>query len=218
VPLLRRLPAALGALLAWIGVAGIVASLVLIDMTAVGFPGPWAAAPTLATALALAGGVTAPPRALFLWTNPVAVVVGNASYSLYLWHFPVVVFAAALLPASPWSLPLTLAIVAVVGFASYAIIEQPLRYAPFLGGRVPATTAAEPEEPAVVASDAAAPADRRSRCGAAGADARDRDAASRGVAAGHALLPGQSADGGPERRRSRSRWRHPFRRSCPSSL
>ena len=32
-------------LLAWIGVAGIVASLVLIDMTAVGFPGPWAAAP-----------------------------------------------------------------------------------------------------------------------------------------------------------------------------
>ncbi|KXZ61113.1 O-acetyltransferase OatA [Microbacterium laevaniformans] len=156
VPLLRRLPAALGALLAWIGVAGIVASLVLIDMTAVGFPGPWAAAPTLATALALAGGVTAPPRALFLWTNPVAVVVGNASYSLYLWHFPVVVFAAALLPASPWSLPLTLAIVAVVGFASYAIIEQPLRYAPFLGGRVPAI-AADPEEPAVEASDAAEP-------------------------------------------------------------
>ncbi|MDC7805143.1 acyltransferase family protein [Sphingomonas sp. BLCC-B65] len=157
VPLLRRLPAALGALLAWIGVAGIVASLVLIDMTAVGFPGPWAAAPTLATALALTGGVTAPPRALFLWTNPVAVVVGNASYSLYLWHFPVVVFAAALLPASPWSLPLTLAIVAVVGFASYAIIEQPLRYAPFLGGRVPATAAPDAEERAVEASDAAEP-------------------------------------------------------------
>lgn len=157
VPLLRRLPAALGALLAWIGVAGIVASLVLIDMTAVGFPGPWAAAPTLATALALAGGVTAPQRALFLWTNPVAVVVGNASYSLYLWHFPVVVFAAALLPASPWSLPLTLAIIAVVGFASYAIIEQPLRYAPFLGGRVPATAAADAEEPAVEASGAAEP-------------------------------------------------------------
>ncbi|WP_061782081.1 acyltransferase family protein [Microbacterium hominis] len=141
VPVLRRIPAAAAALLAWIGVAGVVASLLLIDPATVGFPGPWAAAPTAATALALAGGVAASPRALFPWTNPLAVVVGNASYSLYLWHFPVVVFAAALLPASPWSLPLTLAIVAVVGFASYAIVEQPLRYAPFLGGRVPVADA-----------------------------------------------------------------------------
>ncbi|QRY40517.1 acyltransferase [Microbacterium hominis] len=141
VPVLRRIPAAAAALLAWIGVAGVVASLLLIDPASVGFPGPWAAAPTAATALALAGGVAASPRALFPWTNPLAVVVGNASYSLYLWHFPVVVFAAALLPASPWSLPLTLAIVAVVGFASYAIVEQPLRYAPFLGGRVPVADA-----------------------------------------------------------------------------
>jgi len=141
VPVLRRIPAAAAALLAWIGIAGVVASLLLIDPASVGFPGPWAAAPTAATALALAGGVAASPRALFPWTNPLAVVVGNASYSLYLWHFPVVVFAAALLPASPWSLPLTLAIVAVVGFASYAIVEQPLRYAPFLGGRVPVADA-----------------------------------------------------------------------------
>lgn len=141
VPLLGRIPAAAAALLAWIGVAGVVASLLLIDPASVGFPAPWAAAPTAATALALAGGVAASPRALFPWTNPLAVVVGNASYSLYLWHFPVVVFAAALLPASPWSLPLTLAIVAVVGFASYAIVEQPLRYAPFLGGRVPVAEA-----------------------------------------------------------------------------
>lgn len=141
VPVLGRIPAAAAALLAWIGVAGVIASLLLVDPASVGFPGPWAAAPTAATALALAGGVAASPRALFPWTNPLAVVVGNASYSLYLWHFPVVVFAAALLPASPWSLPLTLAIVAVVGFASYAIVEQPLRYAPFLGGRVPVADA-----------------------------------------------------------------------------
>lgn len=141
VPVLCRIPAAAAALLTWIGVAGVVASLLLIDPASVGFPGPWAAAPTAATALALAGGVAASPQALFPWTNPLAVVVGNASYSLYLWHFPVVVFAAALLPASPWSLPLTLAIVAVVGFASYAIVEQPLRYAPFLGGRVPVAEA-----------------------------------------------------------------------------
>ncbi|MBF4563319.1 acyltransferase family protein [Microbacterium sp. VKM Ac-2870] len=149
VPLLRRMPAGLGALFAWAGLAGIVASFLLLDPSTVGFPGPWAAAPVVATVVALAGGVSAPPPSLFLLTNPLSIAVGNASYSLYLWHYPVVVFAAALLPASAWSLPLTFAAIAVFGFASYAIVEQPLRHAPFLGGRVPAapgivTQAAEP--------------------------------------------------------------------------
>lgn len=153
VPLLRRTPAALGVMLAWAGLAGIVASFLLLDPSTVGFPGPWAAAPVVATVVALAGGVSAPPPSLFLLTNPLSIAVGNASYSLYLWHYPVVVFTAALLPASAWSLPLTFAAIAVFGFASYAIVEQPLRYAPFLGGRVPAapgivTQAAEPAEPA----------------------------------------------------------------------
>jgi len=144
VPVLRRLPAAVAVVLAWAGWAGIVASFLLIDPSTVGFPGPWAAAPTIATAVALAGGIAAPPAALFLLTNPLSVIIGNASYSLYLWHFPVVVFAVALVPASAWSLPLTLGVIAVLGFASYAIVEHPLRYAPFLGGRVPGRAAVPP--------------------------------------------------------------------------
>lgn len=154
VPLLRRIPRALGGMMQWTGVAGIVASLLLIDPTGGGFPAPWAAAPVAATALAIAGGVGADPRHrhLFPLTNPASVFVGDASYSLYLWHFPVVVFAAALLPASEWHVWIVLGASAVLGLASYLIVEQPLRYAPFLGG-MPRPEAPEPEpepEPAPV--------------------------------------------------------------------
>ena len=136
VPMLRRMPRVLGGTLQWVGVAGIVASLLLIDPTGGGFPAPWAAAPVVATALAIAGGAGGEPRHrhLFPLTNPVTVFVGDASYSLYLWHFPVVVFAAVLLPASEWHLWIVLGASVVLGLASYLIIEQPLRYAPFLGG------------------------------------------------------------------------------------
>ncbi|MFJ6680140.1 acyltransferase family protein [Microbacterium sp. NPDC091382] len=135
VPLLRRIPRALGGVMQWIGAGAIVASLLLIDPAASGFPAPWAAAPVVTTALAIAGGVGGDPRHrhLFPLTNPVSVFLGDASYSLYLWHFPVVVFAAAVLPASEWHLWIVLGASVVLGLASYLIVEQPLRHAPFLG-------------------------------------------------------------------------------------
>lgn len=148
-PLLRRLPRGLGGALQWTGLAAIVASLVLIDPAAGGFPAPWAAAPVAATALVLAGGVggDARHRHLVPLSNPVAVFLGDASYSLYLWHFPVVVFAQVLLPASAARLWIVLGASLVLGVASYLIVEQPLRYAPFLGGmpRVAAPAASAPE-------------------------------------------------------------------------
>ena len=154
VPVLRRIPRVIGAVAQWLGAAGIVASLLLIDPTSGGFPAPWAAGPVAATALVLAGGVAgdARQRHLFPLTNPVAVFLGDASYSLYLWHFPVVVFAETLLPASEFRLWIVLGASLVLGLASYLIVEQPLRYAPFLGGMPrPEARAAEPEpEPAPV--------------------------------------------------------------------
>ncbi|CAL4860299.1 acyltransferase family protein [Microbacterium sp. MM2322] len=136
VPVLRGIPRPVGVAMQWAGVGGIAASLVMIDPTAGGFPAPWAAAPVAATALVLAGGVGGDPRhrALFPLTNSATVFVGDASYSLYLWHFPVVVFAQTLLPAEPSRLWIVLGASLVLGVASYLIVEQPLRYAPFLGG------------------------------------------------------------------------------------
>lgn len=84
--------------LAWLGVVGVVASIFCVPQ-APGFPAPWALLPTAATCLVLLAGAKpggqAPPSVL---SNRVAQYLGRTSYSLYLWHFPVVVLMLAVLP------------------------------------------------------------------------------------------------------------------------
>ncbi len=59
--------------------------------------------------------------------------LGQASYSLYLWHLPVLVLLPFLLPSTPaWAMGL---LVLVLGLASHRFVEQPLRYAPYLPQR-----------------------------------------------------------------------------------
>lgn len=160
VPVLARIPRALGIMLGWVGLAGAVASVLIIEPTAAGFPAPWAVLPVVATCLVLAGGVAGDPRQRHLvpLTNPVSVFVGDMSYSLYLWHFPVIVFAAALLPESDQRIWILLGAIAVLSLASYFIVEQPLRYAPWLGARMSASSdraaSAPAPQPAVTPSNA----------------------------------------------------------------
>ena len=80
--------------LAWCGLAVVVGCAFVLDETT-RFPGPWAAVPVAATVLLLRGGDTtnwAPDSVLrfapLQW-------VGARSYSAYLWHWPVLVVAAA---------------------------------------------------------------------------------------------------------------------------
>lgn len=140
VPVLTRIPRALGIVMGWLGLAGAVTAVLFIEPTAAGFPAPWAALPVVATCLVLAGGVAGDPRQrhLFPLSNSVSVFVGDMSYSLYLWHFPVIVFAAVLLSESDQRIWIVLGAIAVLSLASYFIVEQPLRYAPWLGARMPA--------------------------------------------------------------------------------
>lgn len=131
---LVRIPAALGGLLSWLGLAGVVASFFLLTPSDPPFPGPGAALPVCGAALVIIGGMRGGAEAhLFPLTNPVSVFFGNISYSLYLWHFPVIVFAAVLLPGSTG---LTLAIVVgailVFSLTSYFLIEQPIHRSPWL--------------------------------------------------------------------------------------
>ncbi|KAA9089668.1 acyltransferase family protein [Microbacterium radiodurans] len=150
LPLLRRIPPVIGGASAWLGVAGIVAAFAVIDPEASAFPAPWAALPVAATALVIAGGAAGDPRHrhLFPLTNPVAVFVGDISFSLYLWHFPVIVFAAALLPGGAVATGLVLGVTAVLAIASYAAIEQPLRHVPGRGR----ATAVEADAPTTAPS------------------------------------------------------------------
>lgn len=134
VPVLLRLPSAVRAVLGWLGLAGIVASFFVIDGGSTPFPGPWAALPVAATAVLIAGGVGGgAQRHLFPLTNPVSVFLGDMSYSLYLWHFPVIVFFAVLLPTpGPTTTGIVLATIGAFSLVSYFLIEQPFHRSPLL--------------------------------------------------------------------------------------
>ena len=89
--------AARRAVLGWVGLVGVLAAVFLVPQTR-GSPAPWAALPVLATALVIVSGHGDEQRRLWPLTNPVSRYLGDISYSLYLWHFPVTVLLLALLP------------------------------------------------------------------------------------------------------------------------
>lgn len=94
------------------------------------FPGAWALVPAVGTALLLAGlqsDAVRGPMHRVLASRP-AVAIGDISYSLYLWHWPFLVWVAALWPA-PSPLARSLAVVCALSTAtlSYRWIESPVR-------------------------------------------------------------------------------------------
>ena len=136
-PLFLRMPLAARIVLGWAGLAGIIASFAVVT-SSLPFPGPWAALPVGATVLVIAAGIGGTQRNLFPLTNPVSVYLGNISYSLYLWHFPVFVFLTLVLPeASTTTTLLVLGTTLAVSVVSYYLIEQPLHRSPWLRGTGP---------------------------------------------------------------------------------
>ena len=96
---------------------------------AVATPGVSTLLPVMGTALLILGSTAASPttgvRGL-LRSRPL-VVLGDLSYSWYLWHWPVVVFTAALLPGQPWAVIVAAAASLLPAIASYRWVEQPMR-------------------------------------------------------------------------------------------
>jgi len=148
-PVLGRLPAAVRILSMWVGLGVVAASFLVVD-PGEPFPAPWAALPVAGAALVIAGGIAGDPRHrhLFVVTNPLAVAVGDVSYSLYLWHLPVIVFAGALLPPGPAAMPITVLILVVLTVATYLGVEQPVHRSPWLSRNDGALSASEPSAPA----------------------------------------------------------------------
>lgn len=134
-----RLSGPLSAVLAWLGVAlMLVAGFVYTEQTA--FPGWLAAIPVVGTALVLAaapGSGRAGPVGLL--TLPPMRFLGDISYALYLWHWPIITVAAALTAGDAGDgLKAALLLVSVViAWASTRLVEAPLR-----GGRLLRPTAA----------------------------------------------------------------------------
>lgn len=86
------LPRPLRIVLGWVGVAGLVLCGVLLDVDSV-FPGWIALWPTVSAGLVLVAGQTGSVLGADRWLSSKFLgYVGNLSFSLYLWHWPVLVF------------------------------------------------------------------------------------------------------------------------------
>ncbi|XXF26149.1 acyltransferase [Pseudomonas sp. D1-1] len=102
----------------------------LIFADAKHFPFPWAVLTVAGTLLALAAVVqkTNTPSLLRLLQSKPATYVGRLSYSLYLWHWPVLVFLRWTIGLEQLAIQLAYpVIVAALAAASYHWVETPLR-------------------------------------------------------------------------------------------
>ncbi|TKJ34535.1 acyltransferase family protein [Blastococcus sp. CCUG 61487] len=124
---LHRLPDAVRAVAAWAGLGGIVvAALAYSSQTP--FPGAAAALPVLsAAALVAFGNAPGGPGRPWLLTSRPMRFVGDVSYSLYLWHWPVVVLLGVVISTGTWTFAATaIALSVLLAVASYLLIERPL--------------------------------------------------------------------------------------------
>ncbi|RWR19178.1 acyltransferase [Microbacterium enclense] len=135
-PWWAAIPRAMRPILGWMGLLAILASYVVIDDTSP-FPAPWALLPVLATALVIVAGTGGEQRFLFPLTNPLSFYIGNISYSLYLWHFPVIIFIGVLIPDEGTALLVSLTLAVLLSVASYHLIETPVQNSPWLAPRDP---------------------------------------------------------------------------------
>jgi hypothetical protein len=115
----------LSTLAAMAGIVMLAASLWLISETTV-FPGPWTLLPVAGTVLLLLAGTHRNAVSQVLGTNPM-VKVGDWSYSIYLWHWPFIVFAIYLWPFNSYSAVVAALVSLAPALASYRWVEQPLR-------------------------------------------------------------------------------------------
>jgi peptidoglycan/LPS O-acetylase OafA/YrhL len=117
-----------GAVLGTVGLAAIL-SAAFVFSGATPFPGWAALLPTLGAALVIAGGTArglVPPAAL---NAPILQYVGDRSYSIYLWHWPVVVFFPLVTAQEPgWMAgAVVLVVTLAISELSYRFVETPFR-------------------------------------------------------------------------------------------
>jgi hypothetical protein len=118
-------------LVAWIAaLAMLFATAFAFDATTP-FPGPAALLPTAATALLIALGPAAPFRVLerIVAFRPVQWV-GDQSYGIYLWHWPLIVIAPAILGHAPdlWHNLTILVLTVVLAALAKRFVEDPIRF------------------------------------------------------------------------------------------
>lgn len=133
---LAAMPRSLACGLAWVGLAAILIAAMAFDSNTA-FPGYAALLPTAGAAAVIAGGVAAGR------IGPVVVLglapmrwIGAISYSLYLWHWPILIGAEARYGALSTGTNLLLMVFAVIPAGlTYLLVENPVRRSPALARR-----------------------------------------------------------------------------------
>ncbi|PXY28414.1 acyltransferase [Prauserella muralis] len=125
-----RLPRPLRVLLGWAGVAGLVSCGLVLQVGTV-FPGYVALWPTLSAALVLLAGATGSRAGAdrFLSSRPLTYL-GDLSYALYLWHWPVLLFylIGRDQPAvGPRGGAVVIAVSLLLAAATHHLVEKPVR-------------------------------------------------------------------------------------------
>ncbi len=101
------------------------------------FPGPAALLPTVGAALILYAGLYENVFSRMVLGNKIAVFFGKISYSLYLWHWPVIVYLQYRLPVET-SLITTAGLFAactLLAYITWRFVENPVRNKSFLSRR-----------------------------------------------------------------------------------
>jgi peptidoglycan/LPS O-acetylase OafA/YrhL len=120
---------------AWLGLCLLIVGGVFIDPER-SFPGFWALLPTLSAYLLISAGSHAWFNRVVL-SNRLLVWIGLISFPLYLWHWPLLVFAKQSSALQP-SVQLLLSMVAIsiaMAWLTYRLIERPIRFGKREGGR-----------------------------------------------------------------------------------
>lgn len=108
------------------GVALLAASLWLIT-GATPFPGLWTLLPVVGTLLLLVAGSNASSVPARLLSTPILTRLGDWSYSIYLWHWPLIVFTQVVLPESRIAVVAAALLSIVPAYLSYRWVEEPIR-------------------------------------------------------------------------------------------
>ena len=134
-PVLGMIPNVLRPVIAWVGMAGMAASLFVVNGSVL-FPAPMAALPVFSAALViLAGTGVGQHNYLRPFANKVTGYLGNISFSLYLWHFPVIIILGALMEESLDYYLVAAAASFLIAMYAYHLVEDPVRRSNWLSGK-----------------------------------------------------------------------------------
>lgn len=110
------------------GAAAVVASVFILN-NRMEIPGPWLLLPCLGTALVIHAGSNEPARTSQILSLAPLVWIGLISYSLYLWHWPLLVLPQLILARelTPVEVAFAIGFSVLAAALSWRFVEQPFR-------------------------------------------------------------------------------------------